>query len=181
MSRRNKPEKPVINPDVRFNSVQVQSFINRVMKRGKKSVATTLVYDAIDLMEERSNRSGIEMFEQAIKNVSPVMAQPTRCRWKFLHIDVLLWQHAGSWQLRVHVRAKASLRSWLPNYRMLLTTPAPRSVSVTKRIRWLKLTVRFRIIDYRLAGTCEKDCFGDFVAKRFRFLDGSSVSVRAVS
>jgi len=73
MSRRNKPEKPEINPDVRFNSVQVQSFINRVMKRGKKSVATTLVYDAIDLMEERSNRSGIEMFEQAIKNVSPVM------------------------------------------------------------------------------------------------------------
>jgi small subunit ribosomal protein S7 len=73
MSRRNKPEKPEITPDVRFNSVQVQSFINRVMKRGKKSVATTLVYDAIDLMEERSNRSGIEMFEQAIKNVSPVM------------------------------------------------------------------------------------------------------------
>ena len=73
MSRRNKPEKPEINPDVRFNSVQVQSFINRVMKSGKKSVATTLVYDAIDLMEERSNRSGIEMFEQAIKNVSPVM------------------------------------------------------------------------------------------------------------
>ena len=73
MSRRNKPEKSEITPDVRFNSVQVQSFINRVMKRGKKSVATTLVYDAIDLMEERSNRSGIEMFEQAIKNVSPVM------------------------------------------------------------------------------------------------------------
>jgi small subunit ribosomal protein S7 len=73
MSRRNKPEKPEINPDVRFNSVQVQSFINRVMKSGKKSVATTLVYDAIDLMEERGNRSGIEMFEQAIKNVSPVM------------------------------------------------------------------------------------------------------------
>jgi small subunit ribosomal protein S7 len=73
MSRRNKPEKQEINPDVRFNSVQVQSFINRVMKSGKKSVATTLVYDAIDLMEERGNRSGIEMFEQAIKNVSPVM------------------------------------------------------------------------------------------------------------
>jgi small subunit ribosomal protein S7 len=73
MSRRNKPEKPEIIPDVRYNSVQVQSFINRVMKSGKKSVATSLVYDAIELMEERSNRSGIEMFEQAIKNVSPVM------------------------------------------------------------------------------------------------------------
>lgn len=73
MSRRNKPEKPEINPDVRYNSVHVQSFINRVMKNGKKSVATRLVYDAIETMEERSKRPGIEIFEQALKNVSPVM------------------------------------------------------------------------------------------------------------
>jgi small subunit ribosomal protein S7 len=58
---------------VRFNSVHVQSFINRVMKNGKKSVATRLVYDAIEMMEERTKRSGLEMFEQALKNVSPVM------------------------------------------------------------------------------------------------------------
>jgi small subunit ribosomal protein S7 len=73
MSRRNRPEKRKIDPDVRYNSVQVQSFINRVMKNGKKSLATRLVYDALDLMEQRANRSGIELFEQAIKNVSPVM------------------------------------------------------------------------------------------------------------
>ncbi|MEJ2706055.1 MAG: 30S ribosomal protein S7 [Anaerolineales bacterium] len=73
MSRRNRPEKRKIEPDVRYNSVQVQSFINRVMKNGKKSLATRLVYDALDLMEQRANRSGIELFEQAIKNVSPVM------------------------------------------------------------------------------------------------------------
>ena len=73
MSRRNKPEKREIQPDVRFNSIQVQSFINRVMKNGKKSLATRLVYDAIDMMEERGKRNGLELFEQAIKNVSPVM------------------------------------------------------------------------------------------------------------
>lgn len=73
MSRRNKPEKRIIQPDPRYNSVQVQSFINRVMQDGKKSVATRLVYDAIDIMEERAKRPGIELFEQAIKNVSPVM------------------------------------------------------------------------------------------------------------
>jgi small subunit ribosomal protein S7 len=73
MSRRNRPEKRKIEPDVRYNSIQVQSFINRVMKNGKKSLATRLVYDALDLMEQRANRSGIELFEQAIKNVSPVM------------------------------------------------------------------------------------------------------------
>jgi small subunit ribosomal protein S7 len=73
MSRRNRPEKPEINPDPRYNSVQLQSFINRVMKRGKKSTATSLVYDAFDLMEQRAKRNGLEIFEQALKNVSPVV------------------------------------------------------------------------------------------------------------
>jgi small subunit ribosomal protein S7 len=73
MSRRNKPERRDPNPDVRYNSTHVQSFINRVMHNGKKSVAATLVYDAIQLAEERTKRSGMEVFEQAIKNVSPVM------------------------------------------------------------------------------------------------------------
>lgn len=73
MSRRTRAEKREIPPDVRFNSVEVQSFINRVMKNGKRSVATTLVYDAFDLIEERTKRGGLEMFELAIKNVAPVM------------------------------------------------------------------------------------------------------------
>ena len=73
MPRRYRPERREVLPDVRHNSVQVQSFINRVMKRGKKSVATSLVYDAFDLIGERMNKEPIEVFEQAIKNVSPVM------------------------------------------------------------------------------------------------------------
>jgi small subunit ribosomal protein S7 len=73
MARRAKPESREIPQDVRYNSVQVQSFINRVMQRGKKSLATRLVYDALDITEERTGRSGIETFDQAFKNVSPVM------------------------------------------------------------------------------------------------------------
>ena len=73
MSRRNKPERREILPDVRYNSVQVQNFINHVMKNGKKSVATRLVYDALAMIEERSKRGGLEIFEMAIKNVAPVM------------------------------------------------------------------------------------------------------------
>jgi len=73
MPRRYRPEKREINPDVRYNSIQVQSFINRVMKNGKKSVATTLVYDAMDLLGDRTNKNPLEIFEQAINNVSPVM------------------------------------------------------------------------------------------------------------
>lgn len=73
MSRRYKPEKPVILPDARYNSVQLQSFINRMMVDGKKSVATSVVYDAFDMIEERAKRSPIEVFDQAFKNVSPIM------------------------------------------------------------------------------------------------------------
>lgn len=73
MSRRSKPEKRAIPPDARYNSVQVQNFINRVVERGKKSVATGLVYDAFELIEDRTKRNPLEIFEQAIKNVAPVM------------------------------------------------------------------------------------------------------------
>ncbi len=73
MSRRNKPEKREILPDVRYNSVQVQTFINHVMYSGKKSTATRAVYDAFDMVEERTKRNGLEIFEQAFKNVAPMM------------------------------------------------------------------------------------------------------------
>jgi small subunit ribosomal protein S7 len=73
MSRRNKPEKREVRPDVRYNSIQIQSFINRLMHSGKKSVATSVVYDAMDMIEERLKRNPMEIFEQAFKNVSPVM------------------------------------------------------------------------------------------------------------
>lgn len=73
MSRRSKPEKFIIQPDVRYKRVDVQSFINRVMQRGKKSLASSLVYDAFDIIVEKTKKEAIEIFDQAINNVSPVM------------------------------------------------------------------------------------------------------------
>lgn len=73
MARRNKPERFEIPPDVRYHSVEVQSFINRVMRRGKKSLATRLVYDAFDMVKEKTKRDPMEVFEAAIKNVAPLM------------------------------------------------------------------------------------------------------------
>jgi small subunit ribosomal protein S7 len=73
MPRRNRPEKREIPPDIRYNNVQVQSFINRIMKNGKKSVATSLVYNAFDLMAERSGKEPLELFQNALKNTMPVM------------------------------------------------------------------------------------------------------------
>jgi small subunit ribosomal protein S7 len=73
MPRRNRPERRFIPPDPRYNSVEVQSFINRVMKRGKKSTAARLIYDAMELIGERSKKDPLEVFNQAIKNASPIM------------------------------------------------------------------------------------------------------------
>jgi small subunit ribosomal protein S7 len=71
--RRAKPEQREILPDIRYNSVQLQTLVQHVLKQGKKSVAIGLVYDAMDLIKERTQKSAIEVFETALKNVSPVM------------------------------------------------------------------------------------------------------------
>jgi small subunit ribosomal protein S7 len=73
MPRRNRPERREINPDVRYNSVEMQSFINRVMKNGKKSVSAQLVYGALDIIGERTGQDPFEVFEKALENASPVM------------------------------------------------------------------------------------------------------------
>ncbi|HAE85959.1 MAG TPA: 30S ribosomal protein S7 [Anaerolineaceae bacterium] len=73
MARRYKPEKREVPPDVRYNNRHVQKLINHIMLDGKKSTVTTIVYDAIDIISEKTGKSGVEVLEQAISNVSPVM------------------------------------------------------------------------------------------------------------
>jgi len=73
MSRRNRAPKRFIQPDVKYNSALVSSFINKLMKDGKKTVAASIFYDALDLMESRAKKPGIEVFEQAIKNATPLI------------------------------------------------------------------------------------------------------------
>ena len=69
--RRSRPEKRKIQGDIRYNNRLVTGLINRLMMKGKKSTATRVVYQAFDLMNERSGKDPVEMFEQAIKNISP--------------------------------------------------------------------------------------------------------------
>jgi len=71
--RRAKPERRELLPDIRYNSVNLQVVIQHVLKRGKKSVAAGLVYDAMDLIKERTEKSPMEVFDSALKNVGPVM------------------------------------------------------------------------------------------------------------
>ena len=79
MSRRNRAIKREIHPDIRYNSLMVQMFINRMMVSGKKSVAQSIMYDTLALVEERSKRPGLEVFEQAMKNATPqIEVKPRR-------------------------------------------------------------------------------------------------------
>ena len=71
--RRAKPERREILPDVRYNSVNLHTLIQHVLKSGKKSVATGLIYDAMDLIKDRTSKSALEVFDIALKNVSPAM------------------------------------------------------------------------------------------------------------
>jgi len=71
--RRGKPEERVIPPDIRYNSVNMQTMILHIMKRGKKSLAVGLMYDAMDLIKERTEKNPLEVFDTALRNVSPAM------------------------------------------------------------------------------------------------------------
>ncbi|GAB4548384.1 MAG: 30S ribosomal protein S7 [Anaerolineales bacterium] len=71
--RRAKPEKREILPDPRYNSVTLQTMIQHVLKKGKKSTAFRLVYDALDLIKERTEKNPMEVFDAAMKNVGPAM------------------------------------------------------------------------------------------------------------
>lgn len=71
--RRTKPEKRVVEPDIRFNNINIQVLINHVLKQGKKSIATRIVYGAMDIIEDKQKKNPVEVYEQALRNVGPVM------------------------------------------------------------------------------------------------------------
>jgi len=73
MPRRYRPPKRQIAPDVRYQSVMVAQFINKIMRKGKKSLAERIMYETLDLVAEQAKRPPLEVLEQAIKNVSPVL------------------------------------------------------------------------------------------------------------
>jgi small subunit ribosomal protein S7 len=73
MPRRYRPARRVVTPDIRYNSELVAVFINKVMICGKKSTARGLVYDAMDIIAQRSGKDALDVFEQAIRNASPMI------------------------------------------------------------------------------------------------------------
>ena len=78
MARRRRAERRQIIPDSKYNSEELSRFINSVMFGGKKTTAQRIVYGALEKAEQEMHRPGIEIFEQAIKNTSPVLEVKSR-------------------------------------------------------------------------------------------------------
>ncbi len=71
--RRRRAEQRILSPDVKYGSVEVARFINKVMQRGKKTVAQGIVYDALGDLEGRANRPALEVFQDALRNATPLL------------------------------------------------------------------------------------------------------------
>ncbi len=72
MRGKSAPKREIL-PDPKFQNAEVAKFVNYVMRRGKKSIAQSIVYGAFDLIAEKTEKSPVEIFESAIKNVAPTL------------------------------------------------------------------------------------------------------------
>ena len=107
MARRRRAVKRVIPLDSRYNNQNVALFINRIMMKGKKTVAQRVVYDAFAQIEQEARRDPLELFEQAIRNATPALeVKPRRVG-------------GATYQVPVEVRAERRLAlamRWLVQY-----------------------------------------------------------------
>jgi len=78
MARRRQAERRNIAPDPRFNSITVSRFVNKVMIGGKKTTAQSAVYHALEELEKDTERPGLEVFDQAVRNVTPALEVRSR-------------------------------------------------------------------------------------------------------
>ena len=78
MPRRREVPERVIVPDAKYNSKLVSKFIKTIMRDGKKSIAESILYDAMDIIEKKINEPPIKTFEQALENVKPMIEVKSR-------------------------------------------------------------------------------------------------------
>ena len=78
MSRRNKPPKRIPQPDPVYNDQEVAKFINRLMTRGKKSLAERIFYNAMDIVSQKTKKDAMEVFHKALQNVTPLVEVKAR-------------------------------------------------------------------------------------------------------
>jgi small subunit ribosomal protein S7 len=78
MSRRKKTYKKNLKPDQKYNNLLISKFINSIMLQGKRTAAEGILYEAFDIIHEKTKKGGLNVFEQALKNVSPLVELKSR-------------------------------------------------------------------------------------------------------
>jgi len=71
--RKKRAEKRYLNPDPKFNDILVAKFVNNLMYDGKKDVARQIVYEAFEIIEQRTKKDGLEVFKKAMSNSQPLI------------------------------------------------------------------------------------------------------------
>ncbi|MDI6777874.1 MAG: 30S ribosomal protein S7 [Patescibacteria group bacterium] len=78
MPRRKRVYRKNWKPDSKFSSLLVGRFVGHLMERGKRSIAEKVIQDSFNIIHERTKKGGLNVFEQAIKNVSPLVELKSR-------------------------------------------------------------------------------------------------------
>ena len=78
MPRRKKVEKRKLIPDPKFKSVLATQFMNNLMRKGKKSTAERIFYQAIDQVQKKTGQPGMDLFQKALNNVKPILEVKSR-------------------------------------------------------------------------------------------------------
>ncbi len=120
MPRRNRPERRRIDPDPRYNNATVQQTINRVMQRGKKGTAERIVYEALHRVGESTRQDALEVFLQALRNVTPQMEVKPR--------------RVGGATYQVPVEIRADRRNALAIRWLLTAARARKGMAMARRL-----------------------------------------------
>ena len=108
--RKRRAEKRDVLPDPIYNSKVVTKLINSLMKDGKKGIAQTILYDAFDMVKEKTNENPMDVFEKALANIKPALEVKSRR------------VGGANYQVPIEVKANRSqalAMRWLVNYSRL--------------------------------------------------------------
>ncbi len=76
--RKSKAKKRILLPDPKFNDILVTRFVNNLMYDGKKSTSYDVFYDAIEMIQKKTEQNGLEMFKKALVNITPAVEVRSR-------------------------------------------------------------------------------------------------------
>ena len=114
--RRRRAEKREITPDPKYDSLLIAKFINMVMTKGKRSLAESIVYGALDLISQKTgNPNSLEVFEKALDNARPLLeVRPRRIGGATYQVPLEVEKNRGSFMAMMWIRDFARAKKGKP-------------------------------------------------------------------